>query len=156
MAKYRLLTTEELKELEDEFVKFLVLNGIVADDWLKLKKNQEKADRMVELFSDVVFEKILRGITHLTHYSKSSIKTFYCPEDKIHLIGVDTEDGSIDLSSKEGRESLIKKGGDHLRIYHTSKAYTPNRELELYNMLQNGCIKSDGSMYASLESQLEK
>jgi hypothetical protein len=37
MAKYRLLTLEELKSMEKEFVDFLVLNGIPGEDWVKLK-----------------------------------------------------------------------------------------------------------------------
>lgn len=156
MAKYRVLTSEELRELEDEFIKFLVLNGIVADDWNKLKKDPEKADRMIDLFSDVVFEKILREITHLAHYSKSSIKIFFCAEDQIHLIGVDTEDPSIDFTSTADRTSIADPSTADLKIYHASKAYTPDREMELFNMLQNGSVKTDGKLYASLEPQLKK
>jgi len=156
LAKYRVLTSEELHELEDEFVKFLVLNGIVADDWSTMKKDQVKADRMIELFSDVVFEKILREVTHLAHYSKSSIKTFHCAEDQIHLIGVDAEDPSLDLSSQEGRSSITNQKLTDLKIYQASKAYTPNRERELYAMLQNGCVKTDEKLYLQLQGQLEK
>jgi len=156
LAKYRILTSEELQELEKEFVNFLVLNGIPADDWEKMKKDQEKADRMIELFSDVVFEKILREISYLVHYSKSSIKTFFCDKDEIHLIGLDSEDLSIDLSSKGILEQLKSDGSQQFKTYQASKKYTPNREAELYGMLQNGCVKTEGRLYLSLKEQLEK
>ena len=59
--KYKRLSIEQLKELEKEFVDFLVVNGILAEDWLKLKETDpDKAEQMVDLFSDVVFEGILR------------------------------------------------------------------------------------------------
>jgi len=152
LAKYRLLNAEELQELEKEFIDFLVLNGITADDWVKVKKDQAKADRMVELFSDVVFEKILRQINYLKHVSKSSIKTFHCQEDSIHLIGIDSDDPELDLSSIE----ILKTDSTskHLKIYQASKSYHPTREEELYRMLESGCLKSDGSVYKMLEGQL--
>lgn len=48
MAKYRLLTHEELIELEKEFIDFLILNSIVASDWMKIKNEEpEKATRFI-------------------------------------------------------------------------------------------------------------
>ena len=52
MPKYRLLTLEELQELEKEFVEYLVLNGITADDWEKIKKeNPSSARHIIELLN---------------------------------------------------------------------------------------------------------
>ena len=51
--KYRELTTLELKELEKEFIDYLIVNGITADDWVKIKEEQqEKAEDIITLFSD--------------------------------------------------------------------------------------------------------
>ena len=36
-AKYRILNEEELKELEGEFVQFLIVQGIDNDKWAKNK-----------------------------------------------------------------------------------------------------------------------
>jgi len=154
VAKYRVLTSDELHELEKEFVNFLVLNGIPADDWEKMKKDDSKAQRMIELFSDVVFEKILRQIIYLEHHSKSSIKSFRCDEDEIHLIGLDADDQQLDLTASDIFEKLKSESSSDLKIYQASKKYTPNRESELYTMLQNGCIKSEGKLYHLLNEQL--
>ena len=154
MAKYRILTSEELHELKDEFIKFLVLNGIPADDWEKMKGDPEKADRMIELFSDVVFEKILRQITYLKHVSKSSIKIFHCKEEEIHLIGLDSDSEAIDLSAADINEQLEKGAVKHLKVYQASKTYNPSREEELFRMMQNGCVKSDGGVYKILLEQV--
>ena len=61
MAKYRLLTIEELQEMEKEFVDYLILNGIYSDDWVSLKNDDpDKVQKIIHLFSDVVFENIMR------------------------------------------------------------------------------------------------
>jgi len=88
MPKYRLLNQEELQSLEKEFIDFLVLNGITAPDWEKLKSDEHTSQRFIEVFSDVVFEKILRQIEYLDRYSKSSIFAFKCTEKEIQLIRI--------------------------------------------------------------------
>ena len=154
MPKYRSLSQEELSSLEKEFVDFLVLNGITADDWLTIKKDQSKASRMIDLFSDVVFEKILRNIQYLEHYSPTSIKTFHCAEDEIFLIGVDSSDASIDFTTSAGIKRLQTNPPEDLRTYRTSKKYNTSREMEIFTLLQNGCVKSDGYHYRLLNEHL--
>mgnify|MGYP000377038051 CR=1 FL=1 len=60
MKKYRILTLEELDLLKKDFIEFLVINGITGEDWEEIKLiNPENRDKVVELFSEVVFTKIL-------------------------------------------------------------------------------------------------
>ena len=100
MSKYRALNIEELESLEKEFVDFLVLNGIMHDDWTKMKdEDPAAAQKMTELFSDVVWESILRKAKYLDFRSAHSIKCFQCLEDKIVLVGIDSTD--TDMSIKE-------------------------------------------------------
>lgn len=57
--KYRILTNQELKELEKEFVQFLISNGIEGEAWSLL--NEKDPDRALDLmivFSDLIFSKI--------------------------------------------------------------------------------------------------
>ena len=153
MTKYRRLTQFELDSLEKEFIDFLILNGITANDWNKLKQTPEKADKIIELFSDVVFEKILRQISYLDHFSPQSIKTFLCADEEIYLIGLDTKDKSYDFTTSDGRLKLKSTPPKDLKTYKSSKKYHPNREMELFRMLQNGCVKSDGQIFEQLRNQ---
>ena len=58
--KYRRLTLEELEPLENEFIDFLVVNGIIADDWRHLLAHDlEKSNQIIDAFSEVVFEGIM-------------------------------------------------------------------------------------------------
>ena len=87
MPKYRLLTQDELTSMEKEFIDYLVLNSIIADDWQKIKaETPEKAEKIIELFSDVVFEKILRSVKYLLKQTPKELFAFYCEAEKIHLV----------------------------------------------------------------------
>ncbi len=41
--KYRRLDKEELEELEQEFIKFLAVNTVTADDWAKIQWGNSNA-----------------------------------------------------------------------------------------------------------------
>ena len=82
MAKYRLLTQEELKPLEEDFVKFLSANTVAADDWDKIKKEDpKKAEGLIEIFSDIVWEKALEKIKCLEARTEKDMKVFSFPDD---------------------------------------------------------------------------
>ena len=93
MPKYRLLTKEELEALEKEFIEYLIVNGIMADDWVEMKEEQpEEANKIIDLFSDVVFEGIMLKVQFLERVSKKELQTFHCLKDKIILVGMKATD----------------------------------------------------------------
>jgi len=152
MAKYRLLTSDELKEFEKEFVDYLVINGITAGDWEKLKKNnEEEAARIVNLFSDVVFEKIMRSITHLLKIEPQRIFAFQCEEEKIHVVSIETKLPSYDFTKEEGLNRLRTDPPSDLYGFEASKGYQDSREAELFNMTEQGCSICDSTWYESLK-----
>ena len=76
-AKYRILNDEELKELEDEFVHFLIVQGVDNDKWVKInEKEKEKAIQLVEIFSNTVLEKAYSKISFLEYRSKNFYSIF--------------------------------------------------------------------------------
>ena len=155
MPKYRLLTKEELQSLEKDFVEYLVLNGITSHEWVKLKIDQPtEALRITELFSDVVFEKILRSLRYLDHFSSQSVKCFKCDPERITLIGMDIKDPEYDFSYPEEFARAQERPPQNVEIYSTSKDYHLTRETELFNMIQAGCIISKGNNYHILSGQL--
>ena len=155
MTKYRRLTIEELQNLEKEFISFLVVNGIPAEDWEQIKEDEAKSQGLIDSFSDVVFEKILRQIEYVAHYSKNSVKVFHCRADSIHLIGVDTGATDIDLTAEAGIQRLQSNPPADIQIYQSSKTYMPNREQEIFKMLGQGCVKTDGSLYKLLAKSIK-
>ena len=74
--KYRLLTDEELKELEEDFKHFLITNHVYNEEWIQLNKtNDKKVKELVELFSDIVFEKALSKIIFLESVNSRNRKS---------------------------------------------------------------------------------
>ena len=130
--KYTRIPTDELEKLEEEFVNFLVMNGIIADDWVAIKENEPlNADEIINQFSEVVWESILRSTKYLNKVEEDSAYYFKCDTDKIYLIKVDKTETAAEQFS-------------------TSKEYNKTRELELFEMLQSGCTISEGEKYEKL------
>ncbi len=95
---FRKLTEDELEELKEEFVQYLVANGVDAELWEQLKKEEpEKSDLFVQQFSNVVLQKSLEKIEYLEHRTPSDVKLFYCGKETIDLIAL--KSSVVDLTN---------------------------------------------------------
>lgn len=160
--KYRRLSIDELADMENEFVRFLVSNGVTADDWEKIKvENPPKAEGLIEIFSDVVFDKVLEKVKYIEHRSRNDIKTFRCLETKIELLGLQVDNAvGIDFTQEQAFENMknyiqhAPKGS--IQMYSAEKAYKDNNpKKEIFSMLENGGAISDGKIFEML-LQLKK
>jgi len=155
---YRRLSNDELSELETAFARFLAVNGIPADDWVKIKTDDHKrTESLIESFSDVVFHETLTKLEYLEFKTKKEIRTFHCLEDKIVLRGL-MVDGETKLDFTQGEDpkvmlSKMQDSGAQLSSYVTEKKYKDDkREMELFSMMESGCLISDGTLFKLLES----
>lgn len=154
--KYRRLTTEELKDLEKPFTKYLATNGIPADDWVKIKANDTaKQEELIEYFSDLIFEQSLEKIEYLEFRSAREIQVFNCQTDKIVLMALQMEGNSpIDFRKENpSKENLdkIHEAGASLNVYSAEKKYAKERKQELFEMMEKGCLISNKSMFDALQ-----
>lgn len=152
MAKYRILSLSELKELEKEFIDYLVINGITAEDWEKIKKeNPPQAERILELFSDVIFESIMRKVQYLEFREEKEIKTFQCLNEKIVLVAISAHsDKQADFTDPEYISKAMANPPETLKVYTTEKKYLKPREQELFEMTEAGATISDGNLFKAL------
>lgn len=157
--KYRRLMMEELQELEAEFVRFLASNTVTADEWETLKvASPDKAERLIELFSDIVFEKVIEKVEYLEHRSPSDLRLFQCLPDKIRLIGIRaTGIEGLDFSAHPTAEAMIQQvqqaPAGSLKLYSAEKAYTNGaRAQELFKMMEEGCLIADGRLFQTIEA----
>ena len=152
MPTYRLLNLEELTELEKEFVEFLVLNGITAEDWVKMKEQDTAAaDQIIELFSDVVFEGIMRKVSYLEYRAENFVHAFQCLSDKLVLVAMESEDDfAVNFLDPNFIEAATINPPEKLLVRTTSKPYSKTRERELFDMIQAGCNISDGGLFKAL------
>lgn len=152
MAKYRLLTADELKEFEKEFIEYLIVNGIDSKEWEELKrKDQEKANAVIDLFSDVVFESVMRKIRFLEFRGPKELKTFQCLPDKIILTGLSAaENSNADFTDPLFLREALSNPPEGFKIYTSEKKYSKPRELELFEMTGSGCVITDGQLFKTL------
>lgn len=154
MAKYRTLTLDELQSMEKEFVDFLVLNGVPGDDWMKIKTTDpEKAEGFCDAFSDVVFTKILKKCRYVERHAAKQIISIFCDENKMFLMGLDAPDElDIDFTDKVVFEKLKIDPPKGLQTLKSEKNYSKEREIEIWEMLNDGFFISDSKLYMALFS----
>ncbi len=152
MAKYRLLTDEELNEMEKEFVEFLILNGTVASEWVKLKETDpEKTNTIIHLFSDVVFEKIMRTTQFLEWKGIHELKSLQCLKDKFVVMGLNASKiHDADLSNDEYVSKAMKNPPSKLEVFTTEIPYERPREEEIFKLTELGYQISDGKLFKTL------
>ncbi|MBE7442119.1 MAG: hypothetical protein HS119_06670 [Flavobacteriales bacterium] len=145
--KYRLLTDTELKELEEDFKHFLITNHVYDDEWVKLNKaNDKKVMELIELFSDIVFEKALKNIKFLEFVSQKNVSAFFCADNEMVLIGVTSDNESIDFT-----KNALDNFKNELTIYRTTKPYTKSREEEVFALIESGCSIISEERFKRLE-----
>ncbi len=155
--KFRRLRSAELQELEADFVQFLAANTVTGSDWEQLKTAQpERAEGLIELFSDIVFEKVIKGVEYLEFKSPRDIKTFHFLEDKIILNGLRVKgETTLDFTQGQDPEAMVaqvRASGAQVQVYTAEKGYQPDREQELFRMMESGAlISKDGMLFKVLE-----
>ena len=147
---FRKLTEDELEELKEEFVQYLVANGVDAELWEQLKKDEpEKSDLFVQQFSNVVFQKSLEKIEYLEHRTPSDVKLFYCGKETIDLIAL--KSSVVDLTNMAEFNAEDFKS---IEIFKATKPYSKNREVELFEMTEKGCQITTHTLYNLLKQMV--
>ncbi len=155
---YRRLRPDELTQLQTAFIRFLALNGIPADDWEKIKKTDiNRMNQLLDTFSDAVTHETLTKVKYLTFKSKRELRAFHCQPDKIVLRGlVISGDTAPDFTQQADMATMIAalqaSSGVSLHTYVTEKEYAKTRELELFDMMESGCLIGDGALFDLLRS----
>lgn len=150
--RFRRLTLDELDALKDEFIQFLASNTITGEDWKNLKEEEpEKAEKLIDIFSDIVMEKSLSNVRFLEKREPNNILLFHAKETEIELIGISIDSRHHDLTNEKDLESLMQNASDiETKMLKSSKPYIKNREDEVFEMLQNGCLITNSTLFTNL------
>jgi Family of unknown function (DUF6495) len=154
--KYRRLNSNELADLEAEFVRFLIANGIDAAHWTRMKAHQtQEALEMIDIFSDMVFETSLKKVKYLKARSTSDLKLFHCSPNQIELIALEAKpkssfDFTKDVELRTLLSALADAADDKLTVYKAKKNYQKERERALFELMEDGCLICDGHLFEML------
>lgn len=154
--KYRRLTIDELKELEEQFHLFLAAHSIPAMDWQKMKSNEpEKAEDLIDQFSDFIFENVLEKIEFLEYRDENQIQIVDLRNDPIQMRGIRiVENDKINFTKEQSPETikaLMMKHGGKMQLITADKAYSDEPNRDKFNLMQKGfLICKDPSLYETL------
>ena len=150
--KYRLLNKEEMEIFDQDFKHFLIANGVSNEEWVELNQNDiEKATHLVELFSDTIFQKVYEKIQFIEFRSPESCIVFNCLPDSIELISINRKSATVDLSTPDSIHKALTKNANEINYFKSSKKYNTLRELEIHQMIENGCFNSSEAFWNSLK-----
>jgi hypothetical protein len=154
--KYKRLTTEELKELQPEFIHFLAAAQITGADWDTMKKNERsKAEELIEVFSDMVYEKVMSKIKFLEYREKKTLNIFHCKDDGIVLVGLRVNEHSLlDLTADDVFSQWTESSMNSVNVVKTERPYQKERGVEVFELVQSGCLITDDRLFNILEGMV--
>ncbi|CAM3483665.1 DUF6495 domain-containing protein [Zobellia roscoffensis] len=155
--KYTRLTKQQLEELHQEFINFLATQSITGDEWEEIKTNKpEVAEDEIDVFSDLVWEGVLAKVEYLENISEKQMHLFHLAEKEMKLISVKVMNPAIDLNTTIGF-SWFKKNwqSDFVEYLTASKAYTEDKNLDKFQLIQQGAVITKGDLYQWFDNVIE-
>lgn len=159
--RYRRLRREELEELEPQFVRFLAAQGIPGEDWAKMKvTDEERADLLIDQFSNMVFDDVIRRTKYAEQRTEKQLLTFRCGDEKLELRGLVIDgETSLDLRREDPPAEMVAKlkmSDAKLKIISAERVYRPNREVEVFSLLEKQAKISQGpELFELLDSMVQ-
>ena len=155
--KYTRLTKQQLEELHQEFINFLATQSITATEWEMIKLNRPNAaEEELDVFSDLVWEGVLQKVQYLENISEQQMHLFYLPEKEMKLISVKVMNPKIDLRTTEGFGWFKKNWqSDFVEYLVASKTYTDDKNLDKFNLIQQGAVITRGDLYQWFDKIIE-
>ncbi len=159
--KYRILSNKELEPLKDDFIRFLSANTVTGEDWAKIKSNKpNEASKLIEIFSDIVWERSLEKIKYLEHRDDKYLKVFYCRENKMEMVGFKVSAKNAPSLLDENTFKLLGSGelkfSELSAVFSSSeKNYKASRNMDLFSMIESGCVPCEKAFFYGIKSLLK-
>jgi hypothetical protein len=157
-TKFRRLRRDELEEVRPQFVKFLSVNGIDAESWIRIKEDDpRRTDALILQFSQIVFAGVIREIEYLVHRKPHDLRTYRTGPDKIEMRGLLIEGESrVDLTdaSLPPQEifRLLREDGARPKLYSAERTYLPiGRDQDIFLRMEEGALIDQGELFELLD-----
>lgn len=155
--KYHRLSSEDFKELREEFVRFLATHSITASDWEKIKStDSEQTDHLLDQFSDLAIHRALTNIKALRMVSAKELYVFHFEAQQAAVVHLEIEEnGTHDLTNPEtiaavanGTMPLDDLGPE----FETgTKKLKGDREAEMYLLMRQGAQPCELSFFEAMD-----
>jgi hypothetical protein len=147
--KYERLTKEQFEELHQEFINFLATQSITAEEWSDIKTNKpEVAEEELDIFSDLVWEGVLKKVEYVEHFSAQHMFLFHFLETDIQLIKIGVTRDDIDITTNEGyrwlQDNLLT---DEVEIHQATKPLSDDRNKDIFALIKQGANITKGELF---------
>ena len=155
--KYARLTKEQFEELQAEFTNFLATQTIDKAEWDSIKANKpEVAEQELDVFSDLIWEGVLSRAEYLEHFSKNHIFLFQCFEKDVKSIVLKSLVPETNFLTKDGLQWLSDNMfTENIEMKVGKKVFTEDRNLSIFELIQQGAFLSDGKLFQQINSIIE-
>ena len=152
--KYHRLSQDQLISVYKQFIIFLSSKGIDKKYWDIIKQQEnEKANLLIDQFSDIVWEKIINECEFFTYSSKDQLFMFNSKKKTISVIVLKCINKKINIQTNKGWNWILKNITDKdISIYQSSRNYPEERNTYIYKYLKKGAIISDEKKIKSLKT----
>jgi hypothetical protein len=151
--KYQRLSSAELENLKDDFIRFIASQGIDAGAWTKMKSEDlDAAEEIIDIYSDLVYDQSLSKCVYLEHISAKEFKTIQFNDDEAIVQGIKVNANSnINLNTPEFKES-VQKGlsSNEIEVFTATKKHETLRELEMFEWLKKGAYMADEKWFEEI------
>ncbi|WP_271392905.1 DUF6495 family protein [Aequorivita sinensis] len=156
--KYARLTKEQFEELHQEFINFLATQSITADEWAKLKvEKPEVAEEELDVFSDLIWEGVLKKVKYLEHISPKQLMLFHITEAFMELIAIKIDKEEVDITTEYGYKWLQQNlHDDAVSLYTSTKAIKEDRNKDIFILIQQGAVITKGELYTYFSDLLKE
>ena len=150
--KYRQLAKEQFEELNEEFATFLAAQQVDAKEWNEIKSSKpEMAEEEMNIFSDLVWEKVLTKTQYLEHFSSDSINLFRCDTENIQRIVVKVSKPNFDFLKEEDYNWFVDNSNDDtIDYFKGQKPYLKDRNVEIFDLIEKGSSIAKGELYEAV------
>ncbi len=150
--KYKTLTSEQLNEMHQEFATFLATQKIDAKMWQEIKDTKpEMVAEEINLFSDLVWEKVLSKINYLDFVAPTQLDLFRCNSETISRVVIKCNKKDFNFIKEDDYKWFINNSTNKVFTYFKGeKLYTKERNLEIFELLEKGCAISQGKLFESV------
>lgn len=155
--KYKRLTKEQFDSLHEEFANFLASQQIDKNEWEAIKKDTPNiAEDELDIFSDLIWEGVMKNTKFVEHFSQRHVFLFHCQEYFMQTIVIKSLDAQVNFLTNEGLEWLGNNlFTQNVELLRGKKDYTIDRNEEIFKLIEQGAILSDGQLFMQVNSLIE-
>lgn len=156
--KYKRLTKEQFEALHQEFSTFLASQKIDKKEWDDLKANSPQiAEDELDVFSDLIWEGVLKNASYLEHFSNNHIFLFHCQEVQFESIILKTSNKEVNFLTKEGLQWLSDNMfTENIEMILGKKVYNNERAISIFQLITEGAVLSDGQLYNQINGIVKR